>query len=118
MATGWPAPTRRPRTTTFAYDADGRRTGNTYSDGTTPRVTESYDAAGRRTGMTDGTGSSSFGSANLGQLTSQTNGAGPTVGCTRDPAGTGTSNWTDNTPSFTGGAPLLGCLLACVESRS
>lgn len=79
------------RKTTFAYDADGRRTGITYSDGITPSVTESYDAAGRRTGLTDGTGSTSFAYDTLGQLTSQTNGAGATVSYTHDPAGRVTS---------------------------
>ena len=62
-----------------------------YSDGTTPNVTEGYDADGNRTSMTDGTGTSSFTYDTLGNLTSETNGAGATISYAYDPAGNITS---------------------------
>jgi RHS repeat-associated protein len=66
---------------TYAYDAASRLTGITYSDGTTPNVTNvTYDADGQRTAMTDGTGTSSCVWDDLHRLTSSTNGNGKTVG--------------------------------------
>lgn len=74
-------------TTIYSYDADNRLTGIDYSDGTTPDVTESYDADGDRTSLSDGTGTSSFAYDTLGNLTSETNGAGATISYAYDPAG-------------------------------
>lgn len=69
------------QTTTFGYDAADQLKTVTYSDGTTPNVTNvGYDAAGRRTAMTDGTGTSTWTWDSLDRLTSSTNGAGATVG--------------------------------------
>ena len=78
-------------TTTYTYDVDNRVTAISYSDATTPHVTESYDADGHRTSMTDGTGTSSFRYDTLGRLTSQTNGAGATISYSYDPAANVTS---------------------------
>ena len=74
------------RTTGYSYDAANRVTGISYSDGSTPNVTESYDADGRRITLKDGTGISTFSYDTLGNLTSQTNGAGLTTSFAYDPA--------------------------------
>jgi len=67
--------------TTMAYDAANQLTSVTYSDGTTPNVTNIiYDLDGQRTGMTDGTGTSTRTYDSLHRLTSYTNGALVTVG--------------------------------------
>ena len=79
------------RTTSYSYDVDNRLTGVSYSDGTTPKVTETYDADGRRTSMTDGTGTTTYTYDSLGRLTKQTNGAGATTSYVYDPAGLVTS---------------------------
>ncbi len=69
------------QTTTYAYDAANQMTSTTYSDGTTPNVTDvNYDGDGSRTAMTDGTGTSTFTYDSLRRLTLSTNGAGQTVG--------------------------------------
>src|SRR5262249_37718339 len=53
----------------------------TYSDGTTPNVTNiGYDNDGQRTAMTDGTGTSAWVWDSLHRLVSSTDGAGKTVG--------------------------------------
>jgi YD repeat-containing protein len=45
------------QTTTDTYDAVNELTGVSYSDGTTPNVTNfTYNPRGQMTGMTDGTG--------------------------------------------------------------
>jgi RHS repeat-associated protein len=75
------AATPKVSCTTYAYDAASQLTGITYSDGTTPNVTNvTYDADGQRTAMTDGTGTSSWVWDDLHRLTSSTNGNGKTVG--------------------------------------
>ncbi|MGO9976846.1 MAG: DUF6531 domain-containing protein [Solirubrobacteraceae bacterium] len=79
------------RTTSYSYDADNHLTAISYSDRTTPNVTERYDADGNRTSMTDGTGTSTFTYDTLGRLTGETNGAGETINYTYDPAGNVTS---------------------------
>ena len=67
-------------TTTHTYDAADQLKSVTYSDGTTPNVTNiSYDADGQRTSMTDGTGTSSWAWDSLHRLTAHTNGAAKTV---------------------------------------
>jgi RHS repeat-associated protein len=77
--------------TTTSYDADGRTVAIAYSDGHTPNVAMSYDPAGRRVSMTDGTGVSSWSYDVFGELTSQSNGAGSTVGYAYDDGGNRTS---------------------------
>lgn len=79
------------RTTTYTYDTENRIIGTRYSDGTTPTVAASYDADGHRTTMTDGTGTSKFTYDTLGELTSETNGAGETTNYSYDAAGNVTS---------------------------
>jgi RHS repeat-associated protein len=67
--------------TSLAYDAANQLTSITYSDGTTPNVSNiSYDADGQRTAMIDGTGTSSWSWDSLHRLTSHNNGVGATVG--------------------------------------
>jgi RHS repeat-associated protein len=74
--------------TSRTYDAAGQLTSITYSDGTTPNVSNiTYDANGRRSGMTDGTGSSVWAYDSLGRLSTSTNGAGSTLGYVYDLAG-------------------------------
>ena len=76
------------QTTTDTYDAANEITGISYSDGTTPNVTNiTYNADGQMTGMTDGTGTSSWTYDSLNRLTQSTNGAGATVQYTYDLAG-------------------------------
>jgi YD repeat-containing protein len=66
---------------TNTYDADSELKTVTYSDGTTPNVSNlTYDGDGRRLTMTDGTGTTTDGYDSLGRLTSDQNGAGVTVG--------------------------------------
>jgi RHS repeat-associated protein len=61
--------------TTFTYDAGSELKTITYSDGSTPNVTnEAYDHDGQRTGMADGTGTSAWVWDSLHRLTSYTNG--------------------------------------------
>jgi RHS repeat-associated protein len=67
-------------TTTTSYNADNEPTSITYSDGTTPDVTNiTYNGDGERTSMTDGTGTSTWTWDALGDMTSSTNGAGEAV---------------------------------------
>ncbi len=70
--------------TTNSYDAANRITAITYSDGVTPNVSYAYDDVNRRTSMTDGTGTTTSTHDAGGRLTSQTNGAGATVGYAYD----------------------------------
>jgi RHS repeat-associated protein len=66
--------------TTYSYDAVGRRTGVSYSDGQTPNVSGiQYDADGHRLAMTDGTGQWSWQYDSLNRLTSVTEGRNGTV---------------------------------------
>lgn len=66
---------------TNTYDADSELKTVTYSDGTTPNVSNlTYDGDGRRLTMTDGTGTTTDGYDSLGRLASDQNGAGVTVG--------------------------------------
>ena len=66
---------------TNTYDADDELKTITYSDGTTPDVSnETYDGDGRRLTMTDGTGTTTDVYDSLGRLTSEQNGAGVTIG--------------------------------------
>jgi len=65
---------------TNTYDADDELKTVTYSDGTTPNVSNlTYDGDGRRLTMTDGTGTTTDGYDSLGRLASEQNGAGVTV---------------------------------------
>ncbi|MFF0018766.1 RHS repeat-associated core domain-containing protein [Streptomyces sp. NPDC005374] len=69
------------RVTTYTYDPAGNTASISYSDGTTPNVTNiGYDAMGRRTGMTDGTGTSSWSYDTFGELVAQTSGSGAATG--------------------------------------
>jgi len=66
--------------TTYGYDHANELQSSTYSDGTTPNVTNiTYDADGQRKSITDGTGTSTYNWDSLHRLTSNTNGAGQTV---------------------------------------
>lgn len=78
--------------TTFTYDPANQVTAITYSDGTTPNVTNiAYDNDGQRTAMTDGTGTSSWVWDSLHRLMSSTTGAAKTVGYGYDLRGNLTS---------------------------
>jgi YD repeat-containing protein len=80
MGTTYSTPIPAGQTTTDTYDAANELTGISYSDGTTPNVTNIiYNADGQMTGMTDGTGTSSWTYDSLNRLTQCTNGAGATV---------------------------------------
>jgi RHS repeat-associated protein len=66
---------------TNTYDADSELKTVTYSDGTTPNITNiSYDSDGRRLTLADGTGTTTDVWDSLGRLTSEQNGATVTVG--------------------------------------
>ena len=66
---------------TETYDADSELKTVTYSDGTTPDITNmTYDGDGHRLTMVDGTGTTTDVYDSLGRLTSEQNGAGVTVG--------------------------------------
>ena len=77
--------------TSYTYDNANRLTATAYSDGTTPNVSYAYDADGRRTGMTDGTGTTSYTFDADGHLTGQKDGAGNTVSYGYDGAGHATT---------------------------
>ncbi len=77
--------------TTFAYDAGNQLTGITYSDSTTPAVTNTYDDSGRRTSMVDGSGTTSYTWDSLDRLTATTATIGGTVSYAYDLAGQPTS---------------------------
>ena len=66
---------------TNTYDADSELKTVTYSDGTTPNITNiTYDSDGRRLTIADGTGTTTDIWDLLGRLTSEENGAAVTVG--------------------------------------
>jgi RHS repeat-associated protein len=76
-----PPITTTSKCTTYSYDTANELASVSYSDGTTPNVTNvGYDPNGTRTSMTDGTGTSSWAYDSLGRQTSYTSGAGATVG--------------------------------------
>ncbi|MFC1439658.1 RHS repeat-associated core domain-containing protein [Streptacidiphilus sp. N1-10] len=76
------------QTTTYTYDPDNQVTAISYSDSSTPDVSNiAYDADGRRTSMTDGTGTSTWSYDTFGDVASQTNGAGASVSYTYDGEG-------------------------------
>ena len=62
------------RTTTNTYDQAGRKTGTSYSDGTTPVEIFTYTPVGQMATMHDGTGTTTSTYDSLGRLTQQTNG--------------------------------------------
>jgi RHS repeat-associated protein len=64
------------RTTTYSYDADGRLTEESYSDGKTPNVKYEYNASGQRTKMVDGTGTTSYAYDQLGRMIESVDGHG------------------------------------------
>ncbi|MGO9490500.1 MAG: RHS repeat-associated core domain-containing protein [Solirubrobacteraceae bacterium] len=66
-------------TTIDKYDADGRLTEVSYSDGKTPAVNYEYNGDGLRTNMTDGTGSTAYEYDELDRLDKTTDGHGDTV---------------------------------------
>jgi RHS repeat-associated protein len=66
--------------TTYAYDAENRRTGISYHDTATADVSFAYDANGRRVTMSDGTGESTWQYDSLGRVTRYTAGSGARVG--------------------------------------
>jgi RHS repeat-associated protein len=85
----------------YLYDIADQITGITYSDGTTPNVTNiAYDGNGRRTSMTDGTGTSTWAWDSLGRLTKSVNGAGSTMQYGYDLAGRITSMTYPNSQSI------------------
>ncbi len=77
--------------TVIVYDAADRRVAMVYSDGVTPGVLIGYDNDSQRTVMADGTGVQSWTWDSLHRLSSQTDGAGQTVGYGYDLAGRKTS---------------------------
>jgi RHS repeat-associated protein len=71
---------------TCGYDVADQVTSITYSDGTTPNVSNIvYDADGQRTSMTDGTGTSTWAWDDLHRLTQSKDGSGAIVGYGYDP---------------------------------
>lgn len=71
--------------TTYSYDVANELKSVSYSDGTTPNVTNiTYDPDGFRTAMTDDTGTSSWSYDQLNRLINSTNGAGQAVGYSYD----------------------------------
>jgi RHS repeat-associated protein len=80
------------QTATYGYDADNELASITYSDGTTPNVTNIlYTADGLRTSWTDGTGNWSLQYDTLNELTSSQDGFGNTTSYGYDLAGRLTS---------------------------
>jgi RHS repeat-associated protein len=80
------------QTATYAYDADNELAAVTYSDGTTPNVTNIlYTSDGLRTSWTDGTGNWSLQYDTLNELTSSQDGFGNTTSYGYDLAGRLTS---------------------------
>ena len=79
------------RTTTYAYDAGGRLTGTSHSDGVTPPESYTYDADGRLLAIVDATGTSTNVFDSLNRLIQQTDGSGHAVGYAYDLAGRLTS---------------------------
>ncbi|HET6710855.1 RHS repeat-associated core domain-containing protein [Amycolatopsis sp.] len=79
------------RVTTNGYDAAGRVKSVSYSDGVTPNVTYGYDPAGHRVSMTDGTGTTTWTYDAFGEIKSQVQGSGTTVGYGYDDYGNRTS---------------------------
>jgi RHS repeat-associated protein len=73
-------------TTYYSYDAVGRTTSITYTDGT-PSVSFVYNNDGSRHTMSDGTGTTSYTYSILGTLLSVTNGTGSTVSYGYDSVG-------------------------------
>ncbi|MDY0810706.1 colicin E3/pyocin S6 family cytotoxin [Kitasatospora purpeofusca] len=74
--------------TTYTYNPVGLPTSVSYSDGTTPNVTQiGYDETGHQTSMVDGSGTSTRTYTPFGEPASQTNGAGAVVGYTYDANG-------------------------------
>jgi RHS repeat-associated protein len=65
--------------TTLTYDNVDELTAKSFSGGSTPAESWTYTADRLPATMTDGTGTTSYSYDALGQLTSQTNGAGQTV---------------------------------------
>jgi RHS repeat-associated protein len=66
---------------THTYDVDNELKTVTYSDGTTPNITNAtYDGDGHRQTIADGTGTTTDVWDSLGRLTSDQNGAGALVG--------------------------------------
>lgn len=62
-------------TTTYSYDAVGRLTGTSFSDGT-PAVAYTYNANGQVLTRVDGSGTTTYGYDQMGRLTSRVNTAG------------------------------------------
>jgi YD repeat-containing protein len=80
------------QTATYGYDADNELSSISYSDGTTPNVTNIlYTADGLRTSWTDGTGNWSLQYDTLNELTSSQDGFGNTTTYGYDLAGRLTS---------------------------
>jgi RHS repeat-associated protein len=65
----------RGNTTTYSYDAVGRLTGTSFSDGT-PAVAYTYNANGQVLTRVDGSGTTTYGYDQMGRLTSRVNTAG------------------------------------------
>jgi trimeric autotransporter adhesin len=66
-------------TATYAYTPLGLKASVSYSGASASSVSYAYDADGNRTGMTDGTGTSSYTWDPFAEMVSQTNGAGQTT---------------------------------------
>ncbi|HET9172008.1 MAG TPA: DUF6531 domain-containing protein [Actinospica sp.] len=76
---------------TDGYDAANELTSAKYSDGTTPNIAYVYNEDGLKTSMTDGTGTTSWSYDAFGEVVSETNGYGSTVGYGYDNDGDATS---------------------------
>jgi RHS repeat-associated protein len=88
-AAGQPHVVTRPDATTYTntYDDGGRLTGVHFSATASTDISYAYNNLDLRTEMVDSTGTSTYSYDNVGQLTSQTNGAGATIGYNYDDAG-------------------------------
>lgn len=75
------------KVTNYSYDQANQLIKIIYSNGVTPDVSYGYDTDGHRVSMKDGTGTSTYTYDDLGRLSSQTDGAGATVGYSYDNAG-------------------------------
>jgi YD repeat-containing protein len=74
-------------TTTWTINAAGRVSGASYSGSSAHSVTYAYDADGSKTGMADASGSSAYTYDPFGELTGVTNGAGQATGFSYDADG-------------------------------
>ncbi len=77
--------------TTYAYDKADEPTGVSYSDGKTAATSIVYGPDGHRVSMSDGTGTTTWSYDAFGEIVSETDGAGATIGYGYDADGNQTS---------------------------